>query len=102
MAGSVVPIGNRCFSDLFDNDSIAGVKYSPRPRLCDKVQVGGKQLKISTYIVFSHAKNENIANPKSGKNGFGLRAESLGFSRDFGEFLILPSSDEDDQLASIE
>jgi len=64
-AGQVRPYNRRRFSDLFDNAFINRVKYVPKLRLNEPVQIREQLLEISAHFVFNSSLAEHITNLKT-------------------------------------
>jgi choline dehydrogenase-like flavoprotein len=64
VAGTVQPIDQRRFSDIFDNAFLDGIKYNPKLRLADEVQSREQLLEISGHFIFKSSISESISNLK--------------------------------------
>lgn len=64
VAGTVQPIDQRRFSDIFDNAFLDGIKYNPKLRLADEVQRREQLLEISGHFIFKSSISESISNLK--------------------------------------
>ena len=63
-AGQVRPYNKKRFSDLFDNAFISRIKYVPKLRLNEAIQIREQLLEISAHFVFNSSLTEHITNLK--------------------------------------
>jgi choline dehydrogenase-like flavoprotein len=64
VAGTVTPLDNRRFHNLFDNVVLDGIKYQPKMKLSEQTQVSRKLLSISADFIFNSSLSEHFTNAK--------------------------------------
>jgi len=62
--GTVTPIDERRFHELFDNAVLDGIKYQPKIKLSEQAQVSRQLLSASASLVFNSSISEHLHNAK--------------------------------------
>ncbi|HTM76413.1 MAG TPA: FAD-dependent oxidoreductase [Devosia sp.] len=64
IAGRIVPIDSKRFSELFDNAYIEGIKYQPKLKLSEATQLEKQLLGIAAHFIFNSSVSEHLGNFK--------------------------------------